>query len=80
MTSRLLVSTIVAASLLVAPVAAFAQSETASPAPESKSEATPHKAVHHAKATHMKRTTVGMSSSSAKTRPGGEAISRKPAD
>lgn len=80
MKNKLLVSTIVAATLL-APAAAFAQAETAAP-PETKSEAAPPKAVHHAKSTHVKSgTTTGMSNSSAsRARPGGESVARKPAD
>ena len=77
MNSKLLASAVVAASLL-APAVAFAETAAAPASTETKTEAkTP--AVHHS----MKSTrgTVGMSSrSSAKSRPGGEPISRKPAD
>jgi len=81
MNTRLLASTLLAASLLAAPAVAFAQSETA--APETKSEAAPpKKPMHHAmKSTHMKHgTTTGMSSSTSRSRPGGESVARKPAD
>jgi len=80
MNSKLLTSAIVAASLL-APAVAFAQADTATATSgnETKTEAkTP--AVHHSmKSSH---TTVGLSSrsSDAKSRPGGQPISRKPAD
>ena len=82
MNTRLLASTLLAASLFAAPAVAFAQSETSAP-PETKSEATtPKKPMHHAmKSTHMKHgTTTGMSSSTSRSRPGGESVARKPAD
>jgi hypothetical protein len=74
MHSKLIVSTLVAASLLGAPVVAFAQTEPAQPkAPV---------AHHKMSSSHMKAgTTTGMSSSSSasKARPGGESVARKPA-
>lgn len=81
MNSKLLASTLLAASLLGAPAIAFAQSETTAP-PATKSEATAPKTTHHVmKSTHMKKgTTTGMSSSTSRSRPGGESVSRKPAD
>lgn len=77
MNTRLLASTLLAASLLGAPAIAFAQSESAAPPPAS--EATSPKAMHHGmKSTHMKHgTTTGMSSTRA--RPGGQSVARKPA-
>ena len=81
MKTKLLASTLLAASLVAAPAIAFAQSETTAP-PETKSEATtPKKPMRHAmRPTHMshmkKGTTTGMSSSS--SRPGGRSVARKP--
>jgi hypothetical protein len=88
MTNKLIVSTVVAASLL-APAVAFAQ--TSAPpdttGPSTAQTAAPHAAkskapAHHAmKSTHMKPgTTTGMSSSASRARPGGESVARKPAD
>jgi len=83
MRNKLLVSTVVAASLL-APAVAFAQ--TSAP-PDSTGPGTAQTdmskpATHHAmKSTHMKPgTTTGMSSRSAgQARPGGQSVARKPA-
>ncbi len=79
MKNKLLVSSVVAASLL-APAVAFAQSETAAPAAPHATKTAP--AAHHdMKSTHMKPgTTTGMSSSTNRTRPGGQSVARKPAD
>ena len=85
MKTKLLTTAFVAASLL-APAVAFAQSESSPPAAATESKAAPEakakpRAMHHSmKSSH---TTVGMSSrstSAAKSRPGGEPVSRKPAD
>ena len=86
MKNRLLISTVVAASLL-APAVAFAQTSAPpdSTGPSAAESTAPHAtktapAAHHAKATHMKRgTTVGMSPSTSRSRPGSEAAERKPA-
>lgn len=79
MNSKLL-SSAFAAALLLAPAVAFAQADTATATSgnEAKTEAKAP-AVHHSmKSSHE---TVGMSyRSMAKSRPGGEPISRKPAD
>jgi hypothetical protein len=80
MKNRLLVSTVVAASLL-AP-AAFAQTSAPPDNTGPSGAETKAPATHHAmKSTHMKRdnTTIGMGSG-ARTRPGGESVARKPAD
>lgn len=88
MKNKLLVSTVVAASLL-APAVAFAQTsappDSTGPSTAQRDMAAPQAAkpaTHHAmKSTHMKPgTTTGMSSSTGRTRPGGESVSRKPAD
>ena len=82
MRSTLIIPGIVAASLL-APAVAFAQSETAAPAETAAPHATKTAPATHPamKSTHMKPgTTTGMSSSTNRTRPGGESIARKPAD
>ena len=79
MKSKLLVSTVVAASLL-APAVAFAQTSappdsTGPSGVESKAPAT-----HHAmKSTHMKRGTTIGTGSGARARPGGQSVARKPA-
>ena len=87
MRSRLLIPGIVAASLL-APAVAFAQTSAApdstGPGTAQSDMAAPHAAkpaTHHAmKSTHMKPgSTIGMGSG-ARSRPGGESVSRKPAD
>jgi hypothetical protein len=80
MKSKLLVSTVVAASLL-APAVAFAQT-SAPPDSTGPSAAQSDLKTHHAmKSTHMKPgTTTGMSSSTNRTRVGGESVARKPAD
>ena len=80
MRSKLIVPGFVAASLLV-PAVAFAQSETAAPAETAAPHAAKPAAHHAMKSAHMKPgTTTGMSSSTNRTRPGGQAVSRKPAD
>jgi hypothetical protein len=86
MKNKLLVSTVVAASLL-APAVAFAQTsappDSTGPSTaqtEVKPKAMHHTMRHHVRATHMKRgTTIGMGSG-ARARPGGESVARKPAD
>ena len=82
MTSKLIVPALVAASLLGAPVIAFAQSEAATPPAENNIGAKPP-AQHKMKSTEHARkgTTTGMSSgkSAAQARPGGESVARKPA-
>ena len=67
MQSKLIVSALVATSLLGAPVIAFAQNEAEPPAPMGgKAPATHHKM----KSSHMKAgTTTGMSSSASRARP-----------
>ena len=87
MNTKLLASTLLAASLLAAPAVAFAQSESASPAPAS--EAKPMAPAHHTNKAaantnggHFREgTTTGLGSTSAgRARPGGESVARKPAD
>ena len=87
MRSKLIIPGIIAASLL-APAVAFAQTsappDSTGPSTAQSDMSTPHAAkpaTHHAmKSTHMKRgTTIGMGSG-ARARPGGESVSRKPAD
>lgn len=76
MQSKLIVSTLVAASLLGAPVIAFAQNEAEQPAPTGAKAPVAHHKTH---ASHMKAgTTTGMSSSASKARPGGQSVARKP--
>jgi hypothetical protein len=77
MQSKLIVSALVAASLLGAPVIAFAQNEAEPPAPTGAKAPVTH---HKMKSSHMKAgTTTGMSSSASRARPGGQSIARKPA-
>jgi hypothetical protein len=85
MKTKLLTTALVAASLF-APAVAFAQSESSPPSAATESKAAPEakakpRAMHHSmKSSHS---TVGMSSrstSTAKSRPGGEPVSRKTAD
>jgi hypothetical protein len=80
MQSKLIVSTLVAASLLGAPVIAFAQNEAEQPAPAAGATGTKAPAAHHKmQSSHMKAgTTTGMSSSTARSRPGGQSVARKP--
>jgi hypothetical protein len=82
MNTKLLTSTIVAASLL-APAVAFAQAETAAPPAEKNMQATPP-AQHNMKSTggHFRAgTTTGLGSASeGRARPGGQSVARKPAD
>jgi hypothetical protein len=76
MKSRLLASTLLAASLLVAPAVAFAQ--TSAP-PDSTGPSGQAKPMHHPtmKSTHMKHgTTTGMSSS--KSHKGNKSTAEKP--
>jgi hypothetical protein len=72
-----------AASLLGAPAVAFAQAETAAPRAENNMQAKPP-AQHNMKATgsHFRAgTTTGLGSASeGRARPGGQSVSRKPAD
>ncbi len=88
MRSKLIIPGIVAVSLL-APAVAFAQTsappDSTGPGTAQSDMAAPHAAkpaTHHAmKSTHMKPgTTTGMGSSTKSARPGGESVSRKPAD
>ncbi len=81
MKNKLLVSSIVAASLL-APAVAFSQTSAPPDNTGPSGAQTKAPATHHAmKSTHMKPgTTTGMSSSTNRTRPGGELVARKPAD
>jgi hypothetical protein len=77
MQSQLIVSTLVVASLLGAPVIAFAQNEAEQPAPTAAKAPIAH---HKMKSSDMKAgTTTGMSSSASKARPGGQSVARKPA-
>ena len=87
MRSKLIIPGIVAATLL-APAVAFAQTsgppDSTGPGTAQSDMSTPRAAkpaAHHAmKSTHMKPgTTIGMGSG-ARSRPGGQSVSRKPAD
>jgi len=92
MNTKLFASTIMAASLLGAPVA-FAQAESAAPPPAAAQggnmQATPP-AEHGMKSSKMKSsqadhfqqgTTTGLGSEGAgRARPGGQSVARKPAD
>ena len=86
MNTKLLTSTLLAASLLGAPAVAFAQSESAAPPPAS--EAKPMAPTHHMKKAaetnggHFRAgTTTGLGSTSeGRARPGGQSVARKPAD
>jgi hypothetical protein len=87
MNTKLLASTLLAASLLGAPAVAFAQSDSASPPPAS--EAKPMApATHHTNKSantnggHFRAgTTTGLGSTSeGRARPGGQSVARKPAD
>jgi hypothetical protein len=84
MNTKLLTSTLLAASLLGAPAVAFAQSETSAPAKSTHEMAQP-KAMHHTTKPTGTRfragTTTGMSSRGAgQARPGGQSVARKPAN
>jgi uncharacterized low-complexity protein len=81
MRSRLIISALVGASLLGAPVIAFAQNEPAKPETTTSSQGTKAPAHHKMHSAHMSShmkagTTTGMSSG--KARPGGQSVSRKP--
>lgn len=81
MNTKLLTSTLLAASLLGAPAVAFAQAESTTP--PAASEAAPPKAVHHSMSSqggHFRAgTTTGLGTTSAsRARPGGQSIARKP--
>jgi hypothetical protein len=85
MHSKLILSTLVAASLLGAPVIAFAQNEPTQPNSATSAEGgagAKAPAAHHkmqSSHSHMKSgTTTGMSSSTSKSRPGGQSVARKP--
>jgi hypothetical protein len=96
MNTKLLTSTLLAASLLGAPSIAFAQSDTASqPATSEAKPMAPHK-MHHSMMHHIRKstksasatgthfragTTTGLGSTSeGRARPGGQSVARKPAD
>jgi hypothetical protein len=75
--SKLIVSALVVASLLGAPVIAFAQNEAEQPAATGAKAPVAH---HKMQSSHMKAgTTTGMSSSASRSRPGGQSVARKPA-
>jgi hypothetical protein len=84
MSTKLLTSTLLAASLIAAPAVAFAQAESA--APPAASEANPGmtapKTTHHVSSTggHFRAgTTTGLGSQGAgRARPGGQSVARKP--
>jgi len=83
MKNKLLVSTVVAASLL-APAVAFAQTsappDSTGPGTAQTDMSAPHAAKPAAQHAMKKSgTTIGMGSG-ARSRPGGESVSRKPAD
>jgi hypothetical protein len=83
MNSKLLASTIVAASLL-APAVAFAQAETAAPPAAENHMKAKTPAQNNMKSTggHFRAgTTTGLGSASeGRARPGGQSVARKPAD
>lgn len=78
MKSKLALSALVAASLFGTMTIASAQNEPAQPATPG---AAPHATTHHTmKSSHMRHgTTTGMSSRSSKSKPAGQAASKKPA-
>lgn len=85
MNTKLLTSTLLAASLLAEPAVAFAQAETASPpAAEKTMKATPsaQQNMNSAKGGHFRAgTTTGLGATSeGRARPGGQSVARKPAD
>jgi len=83
MNTKLLTSTLLAATLLGAPAVAFAQADTAaSPAAEKNMKATPSTQKNSAKGGHFRAgTTTGLGSTSeGRARPGGQSVARKPAD
>ena len=90
MNTKLLASTLLAASLLAAPTVAFARAESTSPPPASEAKPMQRHAMHHtikrhamnATGTHFRAgTTTGLGTSSAsRARPGGQSVARKPAD
>ena len=79
MNTKLLTSTILAASLLGAPAVAFAQSDMAAPAPSTHEAAQPKTMQHTMKPTgsHFRAgTTTGLASQGAgRARPGGQSVS-----
>ncbi len=89
MNSKLLASTLLAASLLGAPAVVFAQTspppDTTGPSGAGEAQTAPKAMHHHAMHRHMAHrvhfeagTTTGMSSST-RARPGGQSVARKPA-
>jgi len=86
MNTKLLASTLLAASLLGAPAVAFAQAESASPPPASEAKPMAPATRHTNKAAttggHFRAgTTTGLGSASeGRARPGGQSVARKPAD
>jgi hypothetical protein len=82
MNTKLLTSTLLAASLIAAPAVAFAQAETTAPAEHNMQAKPPAQNSVHAKDTHFRAgTTTGLGSQGAgRARPGGESVARKPAD
>jgi hypothetical protein len=87
MNTKLLASTLLAASLLGAPAVAFAQSESAAPPPASEAKPMAPTAHHTNKSAEMAGghfragTTTGLGSTSeGRARPGGQSVARKPAD
>jgi hypothetical protein len=84
MNSKLLTSTLLAASLLGAPAVAFAQAESAAPPPSATEnpQAAPPATHHTMKSSggHFRAgTTTGLASPGAgRARPGGQSVARKP--
>ena len=82
---KLVVLGLAAASLLGAPVIAFAQNETGQPGPKAMTAHHKMAAHHKMKSSHHMRTgtttgmsTTGSSPGQGKSRPGGQSVSGKP--
>jgi hypothetical protein len=76
MNTKLLTSTLLAASLLAAPAVAFAQADNMKATPQAQNN------MNSAKGGHFRAgTTTGLGSQSeGRARPGGQSVARKPAD
>jgi hypothetical protein len=82
MNTKLLASTLLAATLLGAPAVAFAQADTAAPPANGTNMKASQQNMNSAKGGHFRAgTTTGLGSTSeGRARPGGQSVARKPAD